>query len=270
MNVKLLLEGKSLSKIEYMQVLEIIGLGNIASSSRQIEKQWIGNRQTTNSYIYEIIKKLHKPETAGQIDAERFLKVSYKETAIEKIRNIEATQKDVYVRELKIALITNNPRNWRYRLNLKGFLLYLRLVGENDKADTRKINSIINNLTNYEEFDFLGYFDVFGNADKVKLLVQIATELNSNLITYSREYLKYYIMKRCYEEISIWLDIQDNFFIKKFSRFMKKRDIEDSDKLTAELRNFKINIINELIPIHENMLVDLKIDLKKTKQSNLF
>ncbi len=53
---------------------------------------------------------------------------------------------------------------------------------------------------------------------------------------------------------------------------MKKMqiDIEDTDKLTAELKNYKIDILNELIPFHQNMLDDLIIDLKNTKQSNLF
>lgn len=249
-----------------MQILEIIGLSKVPLSSRQIEKEWTrsfsADRNTENSYIYEIIKKLHKP---------RFLKVSYKETAIEKIRNIQPTENDDWDRELKILpiTITDNPRNWRYRLNLKGFLLYLKLVDENDQVDTRKINSIITNLSNYEEFDFLNYFAIFGNADKVKLLVEIVRELKSNLNTYSREYLSYYIIKRCYEEISIWLAIQDNILIKKFSRLMKKKEIEDTNELLAELRNCKFDILDELIPIALSILEFMMIDRIKTKQSIL-
>jgi len=97
--------------------------------------------------------------------------------------------------------------------------------------------------------------------------VQIARELKFNLNVYSHEYLEYYIMRRCHEEISISLLIEDNFLIKKFSRLMKKH-IENNE-LRTELRNYKINILQQLIPFQLNMLEELMIDLKRTKQSIL-
>jgi len=269
--VKLLLGIKTLSKIEYFQVLQIIGFSNVPLSSRQIEKKWIKNfssdRKTPNSYIYEIVKKLHKPEFAGQRDVERFVKVTYKETAQERIKNIQATEKDAYRAEWMIGKIKMNPRNWRYNLNIKGFLLYLNLVDEYELVVAKTVNSIINNLTNYQEFNFLDYFTIFGNTDKVKLLVEIARELKFNLNTYSREYLRFYIMKRYHEEISYWLAIENDFLIKKFSRFIKKKGIEN-DELIKELSNYKIKILYELIPFEQNVLEDLMIDLKRTKQVN--
>jgi hypothetical protein len=99
--------------------------------------------------------------------------------------------------------------------------------------------------------------------NSVKLLVQIARELKFNLNVYSHEYLEYYIMRRCHEEISISLLIEDNFLIKKFSRLMKKKHIENNE-LRTELRNYKINILQQLIPFQLNMLEELMIDLKRT------
>lgn len=40
--------------------------------------------------------------------------------------------------------------------------------------------------------------------------------------------------------------------------------------LKAKLRNYKINILNELIRLQQNMLDDFMIDRIKTKQSNLY
>jgi hypothetical protein len=264
--------------MEYCQVLEIIGLSSLPLSSRQIEKEWIkkfsSDRNTPNSYIYEVIRKLFKPEFAGQTHPERFLRVTYKETAKEKIRNIQAIEKDDWNRELKVAPITNNPRNWRYYLNLKGFLLYLQLIGEYDRVVTKTVNTIIDKLTSYQEFNFLNYFTIFGNADRVKLLVEIARELRHNLNRYSREYLRFYITKRCHEEISILFAFENDFLIKRLSRFIKNKGIRDDElelRLRKELRRYKINILQqELIPFQLSMLEGSMIDLKRTKQSNLF
>lgn len=44
---------------------------------------------------------------------------------------------------------------------------------------------------------------------------------------------------------------------------MKKKHIENNE-LRTELRNYKINILQQLIPFQLNMLEELMIDLKRT------
>ena len=251
-----------------LQVLEIVGLAEKPLSANEIFQKSKKNNPSISKYVYEVIKELYRVDHLGKPHPERFLKLSYDENTKQKIKNIEATEKDQWIRPIKIAQITNNPRTWRYSLNLKGFLLYLFTVYKNDKINYKIINSVLKNLCTYPEFDFLQYLDIFGK-EKVDLLIEIAVELQFNLMTYSREYLRYYIIKRCQEEISFWVAIEDNTLTKKFSRLMKKKEIQNLNELIKELSNYKIKILYELIPIEQNNLEFMMIDLNRTKQRQI-
>jgi hypothetical protein len=53
--------------------------------------------------------------------------------------------------------------------------------------------------------------------------------------------------------------------LKKFDILVKKKDIKNANELIKELSNYKIRIMKELIPIEQNNLEFMMIDLKRTK-----
>jgi hypothetical protein len=207
---------KSLTSDPHMEVLKIFGLSPIALSTYEVFKQ------KKSKYTYEVIKDLYK---------HGFLTKSYKESVQKEIDFLEkhigskgiVDEYDVMARTfssfkeeqdidraiLRISKLQNDRENWRYSLNFKGPLLYL-IGNQTRKVSYAIINNMINNLNGGKEFSFLEYFDVFDRNEKIDLLIQIAVELQFNLMTYGREYLRFYIIKRCQEEISIWLAIKDN------------------------------------------------------------
>jgi hypothetical protein len=252
---------KSLTNELHTQILEIIGLGKEALSANEIVQRSLKEHpSTTTKYTYEVIKELYRVDHLGQPHAERFLKISYGESAKGEISNIEATEKDDWIRPARIAQITNNPRNWRYRLNYKGLLLYLIAVHQAHQVNRRTINTMIRNLSSYSDFEFLQYFDVF-EKEKVDLLLEIALELQFQLKTLTPEYLRNYILNRCYDEITIDLSILDNPLFRHLSNLShipKFRKTEQETNLILKLRNYKLKILNELMSSEQNRLKEME------------
>lgn len=124
------------------------------------------------------------------------------------------------------------PRNWRYHLNFRGFLYYLILVHENgeDRKKLKLINKIVRSLSDRDididedEFSMLQYFDifdeVFGADYKVPILIEIAVELQYQLKKLTTKYLKYYIIRRLYAQISFSIELESDYIINKI---MKKK-----------------------------------------------
>jgi hypothetical protein len=166
---------------------------------------------------------------------------------------------------LQITNLKNNSRNWRYRLNFKGYLLYLISVHENRHDDRKltKIKHIVRNLSQISdtEFGFLGYFAIFGKEFgddyKVDILIEIAVELQYQLKHLTPEYIKYYAIRRLYEEISFWLGFDENIFLKP--ALTKKERVRN-----ARLQIYKVKLLNELIAFEQKTIEDMMIKRVKT------
>jgi hypothetical protein len=117
---------------------------------------------------------------------------------------------------------------------------------------------MIKNLSHYQDFEFLQYVDVFGRNHKVDLLIEIAVELQFQFKTLTPEYLKYYIINRCNDEIGISLAVEDYPLYRLYKT-------QDDDKLTSELRDYKLRVLNELIPLDEDRLRLMKKERKDLK-----
>lgn len=79
-------------------------------------------------------------------------------------------------------------------------------------------------------------------------------------MTHTHEYLKHYIIIRCYEEISILLTIEDY----PLYRLLKRKN---DNKLKSDLRNSKLKVLDELIPLDEDRLRLMKNERKELKIS---
>lgn len=309
---------KSLSKPRYRQVLEIIGLSQTPLSPIEIARKWEERYPATN-YLFEVIKNLYK---LGHLHhAERFLSISYNERSSERISVLEAklepkpggdkevvdgyeiSVKTIRSRqeyeedfkrtqtELEISKIKNNHRNWKYRLNLKGLLLYLisahyhneeanRIVASvrqkkkqseieatKQVVSIKTIDCILENFIRRSDIRhdliFLQYLikldDIYGSKTKVRIMTDIALELQYQLKILVPEYLKYYIIRRCYDVVAESYAIENNYFFKRLS------SAEDMQK-KSELKVLKIKILKDLIPFEEQTLKNMKKDLEITEK----
>lgn len=327
--------------------------------------------RTQHSYIYEVIKGLHK---SG------YLHIVYKENIADKISSLKTkfdfNNNTIQVRrssedealkktlaELKIAEMGNNHRNWRYLLNLKGLLLYLRSarrtspeeieaqkqvvelkrkniqteqnklndllevikskqestpnlshdedisaynrinekksklrfqkitlsdLEKNQKADkissqwyfpnSRTIDTVIKNTIlknrrklsnqkgiylNIVNLEFLEFFDIFVELYGVKirnnLLIDIALELENLLNRVTQEFLRDYIIQRCYEEIKMDIAIRSDPFYRLASI---PQETEDENALLEE---YKTKVLRILIPLQSAKLDEMRQDFNDNK-----
>ncbi len=236
---------KSLTNLEHLRVLELIGRSPRPLSSYEIVKKY---SRDGNRYVYEIIRDLAKLEIEylGEKHPERFLKIS----SNGKKNAIELTEKTLEIIK----------RNFRYSLNFKGFLLYLLTTYNRGQINHKIINSMITNLSRFEEFEFLEYFDIFKGRQRVNLLIEIAVELQFQLKTLTPEYLRYYVLNRCNDEMTFWLGIENNVLSLQRKKKSKRQD---------ELTNYKIKVLNELISIEDDRLKRRKQE-RNDLQNNFF
>jgi hypothetical protein len=168
------------------------------------------------------------------------LKVKSSRDVSRKINEITSLTEKIYVNEIiyinhttahseqivklrhEISNIETNKRNWRYSLNIRGFILYL--LGEIESQKQKKgnaekkgrihnirITKVLENLSKYytKEFPFLLYYDDFKNEYEqlaelqtvstnfeIKLLKEIAEELQYQVHTASNDFLKYWVTRR--------------------------------------------------------------------------
>lgn len=271
----------SLSNNGHKFVLETVGLSPKPMSTTDIERKCPTGR---NSNVYTIVRDLF-----GQSNQIRFLKISYKdnihneisrledefdlhpETTVSIIADGEQAEWDSKRTEadFKISDLKNNKSNWRYSLNLKGFLLYLLAVDKNKRAAIpyTKINRLIMNIKykDPQEFSFLKYFDIFDEIQgspnrKIDLLFEITLELQHQLKEITAKFLREYSIRRCYDEISSWDAIND---MNPFKRAMSKR----VKKNHLKLKQYKLAILNQLIPSEKNLIKNMMQDLDATKRA---
>jgi hypothetical protein len=173
----------------------------------------------------------------------QYLDISLSDSAQNRIRQIEdklssADSDEKSVQLSEIDEIKNDTRNYRYSLNLRGFLLYLAGVMEleerrmarkkalgmekiSDKAklDTSEIYSIIKNLAKFgkEEFSnlFLGYHDLDAVIERMSneispnytatTLKKIAGELHPFLQSADIKELKLLTVRRFLDAVDLFL-----------------------------------------------------------------
>jgi hypothetical protein len=284
---------KSLTNLLHMHILEIIGLAKKPLSAYEILKKSMNDHPLmTSRYFYEVVKELAKTQSEylAKPHSERFLKISYKEKVYKEIEQLEkkyrlgsqkdkagmeissrtfsnsAEEKQIDKAMLRITNLKNKSRNWRFRLNFKGFLLYLISVHENRLDDKKlmKIKVMVRNLSQNidTEFRFLGYFEIldkeFGDVYKVHILVELAVELQYHLQDLTLEYLRYYVIRRLYEEVSFWLGFDENIFLKP--SLLAKKEWERY----VRLQKYKIKLLNELITFEQKSIEDMMIKRVKT------
>lgn len=301
---------KSLCKLPHLQVLEIIGLSQEPLSSTKVSKIWGMNyspyrktKKPSVNYVFEIIKDLYKPRYFHH--SERFLSISCKKSVQKRLSFLEnkfdprvgehketengyiitvrtirskAEADDDFERskaDSERQAIMNNHRNWRYRLNFKGLLLYLLDAHYNNKDPTIKpvsiktIDNIFKNFLtrpdNTVEFKFLQYFDVLGNVygrrKKITALVDIALEMQNLLTLLAPESLRNYFMRRCYDEVA------SSYALKGYTFFNRLPGKKPDKQILVALRRYKLNILKDLIAEEENTLENMKRDLKITSQT---
>jgi hypothetical protein len=112
-----------------------------------------------------------------------------------------------FYRELK------NIYDFRYRLNIRGLILYILAEVELEKKNKGRrlsqINMVLQNLSKnfVDDFPFLLYYVDFKNEFKgesyylPRLMIKIATELQYQVYSADIKFLMYWVMKRFSEEI---------------------------------------------------------------------
>ena len=289
---------KNLTRKDYRQVLEIIGLTENPLSRTQIVDRWsqkyerqlkkANENNNQNKYIYEVINNLFK--LGNLTHNERYLGITLREEADKQISDLNqkygnttysnhdtgmSESKIVYLdnrqifednfevdvvdfgnqnelektnkkskSERMIELIENNPRNWKFTLNLKGLLLYLintdthnkRIIIDNQSDFNNKkfhsnrdnkiihegiigyktIYKIITNLAKKEycinsAYKVLQHVMIISRIDGKKAFVKFLTDISlelQNQLKLNASYLEYYIFRRCYEWIKFWYEIE--------------------------------------------------------------
>ncbi len=181
---------------------------------------------------------------------------------------------------LKIGDMMRNIRYYRYSLNFKGFLLYLLSSYDDyeeiydDKISEKRNNirtvyQVIKILTTREddikdEFEFLRYFNVFdeiyGTKEFVRTLLDIANELRYQLEILTSEYIQYYFMRRCYEEVMIRITFIN---LNPFKSWLKQKDRDNIKNEHSKLELSRIQILNILIRLQKEQLKIMEEDLKQ-------
>ena len=131
------------------------------------------------------------------------------------------------------------------------------------RREARVAYHVFTNVANRKlalmDMKFIRHFEVFktlyNTGTLVGFLIQIAIELRDMLTRMTSKFLRDYLITRCYEEVAIDIGTINSFFL--------RRQI-DKERLQL-LQNYKVRILNELIPIEDEKLNELQDELEKTK-----
>jgi hypothetical protein len=273
-------------------------------SRAEIFAEWhkIHSPKIRKNYIYDVVKDLY---------TDRFLNMRYKTD-----RKISDLQLNAVRGEIILTSATggywskderrsavdskDDEKDWKYELGLKGLLLYListskhndmlkkeRKLAANKTIKNKTMNTVVSNTSNNTKDDltFLRLFEIFDEIydtkTKSKILEKIAFELENLVGEMTVDFLRNYIINRCYDEVVIKIgEINKSDYA--FSVVNKLRRIEgemspdeeetdESDTQRAihdlaKLKNHKLKILDKLIPITEDLLVMMKEDRLETQQ----
>lgn len=92
----------------------------------------------------------------------------------------------------------------------------------------------------------------------------------------TQEYLSYYVKRRLYDEIARDIAGKTNRILNTISILGSKNKNEElkrrekERKIVGKLMKSKISLLNDLISNEQVLQESMMIDLKRTKQSNLF
>ena len=256
-----------------------------------------------HTYIYDIIKDYCKPDDVD--NPENYLRVSYQLPVMNELKQLvdkynslpEEYQSEDYFNQVhvietenqrrKLALeikidgihreqkFIKNHRNWRFALTIRGFIQYLLLVYIHDKISKRKINAMVDNLSKLQDYKFLECLKVYSildpsNERKTHLTLNIALELQNQFKILTSKSIKYYMMRRCYDEIASFYAEENRRYINynflKTSIFKGFMDFKFDNLARNNLKMSKIMILKELIPMQEQLLNDMITDLKTSNQ----
>lgn len=229
----------------------------------------------------------------GNVQAVRFLKISYKNQelakAVQKGKKIvpnhrivddkgydyvfieDFTDADEEFRK-KFNEMEGNPRNYRYSLNIRGLLLYL--LGVNDiniktnkkHTDTRKISRVLENLSENckNDFPFLLYYKdfqrVLGKPFMIHLFKDISVELQNQLDTSSIPFLTYWVTFRYISILNKHLSrLVDNMFLP----FVKSEMNRDN---LLKFKHYKAYILEFLKEYQEKQLESTNYMIKMTHE----
>ncbi|PWU79748.1 MAG: hypothetical protein DLM72_15800 [Candidatus Nitrosopolaris wilkensis] len=185
-----------------------------------------------------------------------------------------APKHDDWPTTVEISRMESDRRNWRYSLNIRGFILYIlgeiELQQEDHKIHNKRIEKVLQNLSEHHlrYFPFLMYYDEFKNAYEtlalrgkvqkkfqVELLKNIAQELRFQIHTADDGFLEYWVTKRYSEEIT--------FYFIAASRLagLEYEDLEDLDEFLTHLS------LEKLIQYQKNNLQVMKEYLERENEN---
>jgi hypothetical protein len=179
---------------------------------------------------------------------------------IEKLRQSTTgkTFKEKIKIQTEITSLETNRGNWRYSLDIRGFIIYLlgeiELQREEHKVHNQRISKLLENLSKHylEDFPFLMYDGEFkkeyetlekdGKVPKnfeIELLKKVAEELRFQVHTASKDFLKYWITRRYSGELTryfiITFMIEWPVNIDKYLHFLSFKKL-----LEYQLKNLQI------------------------------
>ena len=215
----------------YRQVLEVVGLRTTPLSRGQIFDEWHNihspKPNERKNYIYDVVKYLY---VEGYLAFLLDKKSQDSESLNSNIRVVTIEGEIPWNKE-ENATYVKSDSSWRYQLTLKGLLFYListichnettkeerKKLAQHKIVKTKTINEVIkitSEISNKkQDLRFLNCFQVFDEIydtkTKVDIILQIARELENLVSERTSEFLRDYVITRCYDEVTIKIaDIQ--------------------------------------------------------------
>lgn len=223
----------------------------------------------------------------------RFLKITLSEEAKKQIAEIQDRErsKNLYATDLEleyapeVVRIKNDKKNWRYALNLRGLMLYLFGIAEQDKRINRSIiRKVLSNpdlLSDpnslNEDAPFLIHWQVLekNKFPVVDILLTISKEISQILNSYYYNHFRGQI----YDDIRLKRIVTERYFAEVSDFFglyrggvalRRYKEIESSDR--SKLEEYFSFILSNQKRFLETELLEItnKLDyFEKTAESNL-
>jgi hypothetical protein len=186
------------------------------------------------------------------------------------------TVEDVVEEEEKaieeIIEIYNNRKNIRYALPIRGLLLYLLKT-----SDNRSIRKTIKNLSlDLERFPFLlHYMDfekLFGSSFLIRLLKDIAIELQNQLDTHNLDFLEYWVTNRYFCELNsrvLFKEKMSQPFYIALSKGKYRKYIINSET-HKKIKHYRLMMLHNLKEYEEKLVADRIHSIKEVEQKDIW
>jgi hypothetical protein len=264
---------QKVTKSNYHRVLSIVGRSRDPISKHKIERAFAKesdpNKKSKKAHVYRMIRSLSAEDRRCLV---KFLDIKLKDKCMRRISELEKRDgvdyhqiPDLILGDIQTTFFPDqnaqavseiekmcwNTRNWRYLLNLRGFLLFVNGESRSTVHGSKdRIRKVMLSPITMDHSPFLMYWQDFEEMDfdAIGVLKSLVTDFGESVIfdrSISTENLLLRLTERYYEKVTRHFDFLEEFILIDPSNREQLKKYSEL-QISGKLREYRLTMLKLL------------------------